>query len=567
MNIKKFIIIFLLMICFVNKAKAESFYEGSKIEGMYVVKINDKGERKEKQGNFIRRTSDNFFVYCLEPFVKLNTNMDYEEYMDEYEKILKITEEEWQKIELISYYGYMYKHHVEDYWYYITQILIWREVDKDSKFYFINELGGEIDYQKYEKEIEEIYDLVDNHFKNPVFDKLELMYGEQKTFKDYNNVLDNFKIENNNVKIENNALNINGDKLGKYNISLEKASNKYSSKTIVYINPTSQNIMAVGNFETIIYNLEYEVKETCLKIIKIDSETNNPIKQEGIIFEIYNLDNELITVEKTDKNGEILLNNLKIGKYYIKEKTNQIIDGYTINETIKYFELKSEEPVIIYFENEPLKGNIEIIKKDEEGNFVENVKFGLYDEHNNLIDEKYTNISGYLIFENLKVGKYVIRELETKNEYVKNIKEYEIYLEIDNKNNKIINKELEIINNYKKGTIIIKKVDINNEQLEKAKFVLYNSNYEEVASGITAQNGEIRIENLKIGKYYLKEVEAPIGYQCLKDYIEFEIKENNEIVTINVTNYKISIMVPNTGLAIKKYEFIIPNKKFLFGYK
>lgn len=78
------------------------------------------------------------------------------------------------------------------------------------------------------------------------------------------------------------------------------------------------------------------IKKNFIKITKVDKD-NNDIKLEGVIFGIYNANDELIEEIITDANGEAISTNLPINNpYYIKEiKT---LDNYVLdNKTITVF--------------------------------------------------------------------------------------------------------------------------------------------------------------------------------------------------------------------------------------
>ena len=64
---------------------------------------------------------------------------------------------------------------------------------------------------------------------------------------------------------------------------------------------------------------------------------------------------------------------------------------------------------------------------------------------------------------------------------------------------------------------------------------------------ITNEEGIIKINNIKAGSYYLKELKAPYGYIKNDEIIEFEIL-NNELLTFEVINNKIEM--PNTTKSI-----------------
>ena len=120
-----------------------------------------------------------------------------------------------------------------------------------------------------------------------------------------------------------------------------------------------------------------------MNIIKKDKETNKILQIEGIEFNIYKEDGTFIMNAKTDKNGEIKIKSLPIGNYILKENDKQVIDGYEVNNESILFSLKDSKEIKLEFFNEPKKGKIEIIKTSEDGKFLENIKFGLYNEKKN----------------------------------------------------------------------------------------------------------------------------------------------------------------------------------------
>ena len=152
--------------------------------------------------------------------------------------------------------------------------------------------------------------------------------------------------------------------------------------------------------------------------------------------------------------------------------------------------------------------------------------------------------------------------------------------------------EITYINRKKLRDIQLIKVDSidSNIKLEGAKFRLNkleeNGDIDENFTAIevtTNQNGQAFFNNLPYGKYIITEIEAPEGYELLKEPIKFEINKdsNNSIITIEVKNNK-SIKLPIAGgngnitikyigfmligLAVILYSFvIIRNKKYKFN--
>ncbi|PHA39063.1 hypothetical protein COF06_13175 [Bacillus wiedmannii] len=90
------------------------------------------------------------------------------------------------------------------------------------------------------------------------------------------------------------------------------------------------------------------------------------------------------------------------------------------------------------------------------------------------------------------------------------------------------------------GKVKIKKVDSNNDnkELMGAKFHIEDSNKKVVGELVTDGQGEAISKELPIGNYTLVEVEAPKGYELLKDKIAVKI-EKDKVVEIKIGNKKL----------------------------
>ncbi|MDQ7237466.1 prealbumin-like fold domain-containing protein, partial [Bacillus pacificus] len=78
------------------------------------------------------------------------------------------------------------------------------------------------------------------------------------------------------------------------------------------------------------------------------------------------------------------------------------------------------------------------------------------------------------------------------------------------------------------GKIKLVKVDTSdkNKQLAGAKFHIEDSNKKVVGELVTDEKGEAISKDLPIGNYTLVEVEAPRGYELLKDKIAVKIEKD-----------------------------------------
>ena len=215
-----------------------------------------------------------------------------------------------------------------------------------------------------------------------------------------------------------------------------------------------------------------------------------------------------------------------------------------------------------------LGGKIEITKYGEELKYQNNsykydnkllsyVSFDIYSNEDiyNLLgeliykkNEKVSTIktdnNGKAVLDNLYLGKYYFIEEETTENHVLDNKKYEFT--IDYKNDQTIALEKLTLYNYlPKGSLNLLKINHKGEALSGAYFEIFNSNDNLVFRGYTNENGIIRIDKLPIGNYYIKEKKAPNGYKVNKEIIDFEIKENGQVINIKAKNDLI-VKVPIT---------------------
>ena len=241
-----------------------------------------------------------------------------------------------------------------------------------------------------------------------------------------------------------------------------------------------------------------------------------------------------------------------LGKYYIKEIEPK--KGYVLDNSKHYFEIKENEKKITYeIFNKLKRGSLKIIKKDKDDNtIIPGTKIGIYDIHDNLIYSGITDEKGELLVENILLGKYYIKEIESKEGYVLDNSKH--YFEIKENEEKIT---YEIFNKLKRGSLkIIKKDKDDNTIIPGTKIGIYDIHDNLIYSGITDEKGELLVENILLGKYYIKEIESKEGYVLDNSKHYFEIKENEELVTLNITNKKeFLIQVPNTYK--NNFEYLI----------
>ena len=252
----------------------------------------------------------------------------------------------------------------------------------------------------------------------------------------------------------------------------------------------------------------------------------------------------------TDDKGYAISKELPLGKYYVVEvETN---DDYVLDTTEYHITLteKDNKTAVVYnsleLTNMLKKGTLEFTKTDlVNGDVIPNTIIEVYTIDDELIFTGKTDENGKVIIDNLKTGKYYILEKESATGYV--ITDEQVVFEIK-ENGEVVKAEMK--NKPITGTLVFSKLDVStSEALPNTLIEIYNAETDElVYSGRTDENGEITIEELRFGKYYILEKEAPEGYTLNEEKMYFEILEDGEIVKCTMVDEKIIIEVPNTGV-------------------
>ncbi|PGA58839.1 hypothetical protein COL88_02570 [Bacillus thuringiensis] len=189
--------------------------------------------------------------------------------------------------------------------------------------------------------------------------------------------------------------------------------------------------------------------------------------------------------------------------------------------------------------NKPSTGKVKIKKVDSNNDNKKLVgaKFKIEDLNGKIVGELVTNEEGEAISKDLPIGNYTLVEVEAPKGYellkdkitVKIEKDAEVEIKIGNK--KLPDPM---------GKMKLVKVDISdkNKKLAGAKFHIEDAKGKVVGELITDEKGEMISKDLPIGNYTLVEIEAPKGYELLKDKIAVKI-EKDTVVEIKIENKKL----------------------------
>ncbi|MGN8654514.1 SpaA isopeptide-forming pilin-related protein [Blautia obeum] len=236
----------------------------------------------------------------------------------------------------------------------------------------------------------------------------------------------------------------------------------------------------------------------------------------------------LIELKTTDENGQITFTaDLPVdGNYYVKELYAP--DGFvTTNEEQDFtFEYAgAEQAEVSYdftFENEAT--TVELTKSDlTTGEEIPGAHLKVTDEDGNVVDEWVSTEEAHVIKE-LVVGKtYTMTETKPADGYV-TAESIEFTIE----NTAEIQKH-EMKDDVTK--VQISKTDITGDQeIPGAKLTILDENDQVVESWASTEEPHY-VEKLPIGRYTLREEQAPKGFILTAD-VSFEVKDTGEIQTV-----------------------------------
>ena len=330
-----------------------------------------------------------------------------------------------------------------------------------------------------------------------------------------------------------------------------------------------------------------------LLIVKTDATTGKPLS--GVIFDVRHADGQFVTGNildgnqpgtennspskttsengdvsgsyTTDKNGRIYINGLVAGEYHVIERKAQA--GYELDETVHSVTVTPGKLATLQITNKAKAGlrllKIDAITKEP----IYGVEFMVLDAGRNVVGTYYTDNNGLIDFSGiLPEGRYTIRETRAAKGYYLD----EMPRTIELKSGQVT--EIRWENTPQLGQIqIVKRSGDDNEvngllagsPLEGAVFEVYTYKSGNLVDRfISGSDGRAVSKPLPLGRYIIKEVQAPLWYKLSDKVLDVEIEFPTQIVKLEYLNF-----AANTGVTIRKtgnYE-AMPGDTIRYDFK
>ncbi|WP_217957945.1 VaFE repeat-containing surface-anchored protein [Acutalibacter muris] len=248
---------------------------------------------------------------------------------------------------------------------------------------------------------------------------------------------------------------------------------------------------------------------------------------------------------KTDKNGEIRVENLAPGEYTVTEISDKVTARYEVQEGKTVTVTADGKTAEVKFHNKLLRGQIVGRKTDTEGNPLEGVLFGLFPKDakeftkDKAVATAKTDKNGRFEFSEVPYGDWQIVEMEALPGYVP--LDESIKVAVDSST-----VTLEDIQNAKTKIVISKVDSVTGKELVGAKLEIRDKDGK-VIEIWTTDGKPHTIDSLPAGEYVLHEVSAPDGYLLAED-VKFTVKDTDEGVTVVMKDRPKDVpSTPNTG--------------------
>lgn len=267
-----------------------------------------------------------------------------------------------------------------------------------------------------------------------------------------------------------------------------------------------------------LHNKNSKYEETGEIEILVKDTNNKHIKGAKVLLTGKDYHNEA----NINGNGIIFLN-IKPGNY--TAKLTNVPDGYDAKETEYQITVDVGDIPEITFKLEKITGILTVTVVDDANTPLENSLIYIYDKEGHYLTEVITDKEGKCVFEVLP-DTYLFKQIEGQPNHIIDDTLYRFKVDKDNRTFNSI-----ITNERYKGRVAIQVKDKNDNPIVDLECGIYDENKKLIVNLKTNEKGQMGAKNLPFGTYYYK-------LKGKKKYVEFQIKEKDEIVKFNIVGEK-----------------------------
>ena len=323
---------------------------------------------------------------------------------------------------------------------------------------------------------------------------------------------------------------------------IEVIKNNLAQKGVINIKKTGEVFASVTQANGV-YQPVYEVQGLAGAVYEIKA-VEDVYTQDGTLRATAG---EIVDTVTTGQDGVTVSKELYLGKYTVTEITAP--QGMVVNTDVHEIELvyAGQEVEIVQndtgFYNDRQKVEFNVLKEmevDEDygvGNNgeVTEVVFGLFANEEltaadgttipwyGLIEIAHTDENGNCVFtSDMPLGSYLVKELDTHNSYMEDWREYLVAFDYNGQEIERVyvtaNDSKPLFNELYRGEINGIKIDEDGFPLAGAIIGIFKSeegpfNYDTAIATVQSdKNGEYTFKDVPVGTWYIKEIEAPKGY-------------------------------------------------------
>lgn len=353
----------------------------------------------------------------------------------------------------------------------------------------------------------------------------------------------------------------------------------------MFNSPLSQAVGDYGKPEAEKFRVFVSIAQGNLIITKVDDKGNNVANTSFMLS--YHADmRDPIGTYTTNADGNVHVTGLTPGIVYVQEI--QVPEHLVLDKTIQKVTVTDNQTITFTQKNRWKKGKIRLRKQDQESHqSVAGAVYGIYDQAGKLLETLTTKKDAFVESNDLLHGTYTVKELQAPPNYVLNPKVFTVKIEMDEQVLEVTGEDASAkgkIRVYKEGEVLIDAKRNEEEALdfiyEKrklanatfqifAKETIYATDGKEtvlykkdalVDTITTTKDGVAQSIALPLGKYYVKEKQAPIGYvlqPTVKDVTLSYKDQNTAIVFADVHAFfnqrqKVKIQAHKTDASSKK---------------